>query len=155
MKKNLAGVVAVSIAALLFASCSGGDESKSKSVATGCEQVSDGMVLGELNSVLEPTATIEPYVFIVRLPLSAIAKTWPNTIVAAKVKSGGTTTVAIWAMGYPTDPWPIQALNKQARELSVWWITPIKKDELAYLETVATLDAVDQIEICVRNQRTD
>jgi hypothetical protein len=58
-------------------------------------------------------------------------------------------------MGYPTNPWPIQALNRQARELSVWWITPIKKDEMAYLDKVATLEAVSQAEACVRKQESD
>jgi hypothetical protein len=152
MKRNMVGVLAVAISALLLAGCGG---STSKPVAIKCEQVSDGEDLGALISILKPTATIEPSVFMVRLPNNAVTKSWPRTIVAAKVNSGGTSTVAIWAMGYPGYPFPIQGLNTQARELSVWWTTPIKKDELAYLDQVATLDAASQVEACVRNQKSD
>jgi hypothetical protein len=154
MAKTLAGVIAVSVAALLFAGCGGGG-STSKPVAIECERVLAGPDIVALNSILKPPATIKGYVFMVRLRYDAVAKSWPRTIIAANVDSGGTAAVAIWAMGYPSNPSPFQGLNTRAQQVSVESATPIRKDELAYLDEIATLWEVYQVEACVRNQKSD
>jgi hypothetical protein len=172
MKKNLAGVLAVSVAALLFAGCGNSDTSEpasSSSSSTGkvtstsvaklasarCERAA-ASVVATIADGLTGGASIAPgsAVTVLTKTSEQSSTSWPKAIVAVKLTGGGSSGVAVWAVNSATDPSglsPISSISSAAKEWSNWGAAAQPGSQAAKnAETVAGFEASKDAEKCAK-----